>query len=879
MRFVLLSALLLGVVCPAMSQISGTVTHKQTRKPLNQAVATLSAQIGTLVLKTTTDASGDFMFPMPPEGLYSITVSFLGFQSKSLLLKIPATTSRLQLDTIQLAPSPLDLSQVEVKGVTPLVKVRGDTMEFNAKDFYTTEKAPVLNLLQKIPGLSVDLDGNFYFQGTPIRELYIDGRPAFQDAPDGNADPKVISRLLLASVVDKIQVTSKKQSPGLSPGSAQKVINITTRKESRKHINGEIGAGYATQNGYKVGGSAARFAEHSQLMATAVFANLSSMTLPSSADESMDMNMRFPGTTRDGKISLSAGFDARKKAKFNFTYNRMDRDGDLLEQQHRENFIPTGNYYYDNSTAKKNKMQANMLGTNFSYDFNEKNNLTVHGNLFLTRSDLSSANQFSTTGSSTLDTLSYGNFSNREHQDNQRAFLFGEYTRQFQSGGMFRVNINYDLDHNWSQQYNYSLNLRAANQPADTINQLIQPTARTHNLTLGVQLYKPISKKFYFQTIYNLGRNQIRNNQLASNYHMPSGKYLLMDSSLTYRFENLNFSQSLNASFSYHIGKFNATLGATYSLNDFSSSGSANAFNFSQHYSYLSPVVNLSWTFNPLSAMHADLSTSPLMPLTDRVVPVISVQNPLQVQLGNPDLKPGYCRRISLDYMFSDTHGTSFSIGIFATLEYNSVSTSVTTDSTGKQITRPINVDGTRAFSPMITYGKRFQKLHLTFSYRAFGDLRRSLSWIDGQENINRSLFLNHDISISWNCKSWLELSAVAALNYRGNQYSLQNNAYYHFSNNRIFLKAVFFLPAGIEIGSAGMYSTNSGLPGSITTVNGWISKLLFKQKNWLVKCYGFDLLNQSRTQMAVATPNFIDRTVSNSQRQYFMCSLVRYFK
>ncbi|MFX1707195.1 TonB-dependent receptor [Chitinophaga sp. CC14] len=879
MRFVFSSALLLGFVCPALSQISGTVTHKVTRLPLNQAGLLLSGQAGSIVFKTATDASGNFLFTMPPAGEYRLTVSFLGFDPKTIALKISQGTASLQLDSITLAPAPLDLSQVEVKAAPPMVRMRGDTLEFNASYFHAAEKASLLNLFQKVPGLTIDVDGNFYFQGIPISELYIDGRPAFQNAPDGNADPKTISRLLLAGIVDKIQVISKKQTSGIHGPSAQKMINITIKKESKRGATGEIGAGYGSHDSYKASATAARFREHSQLIGVATFANVSSMTPVSSSDESMDMNMRFPGATRDGKIALSAGFDAGKKSKFNFTLNHMDRDGNLQQEQQRENFLNGSSYDYNRISLKKNQLQANMLGANFSCDFNDKNKFTLRSDLFLTRSNTAENNTYITRARNHLDTISYGNFSNSDYQQDNRIFLFSEYTHQFTSTGMLRLAINYDFDHHHSDQYNYSLNLAPVEQVGDTINQRIRPQVRNHNLMLSSQLFKPLGKRFEFQLVYNLTTGQIRNEQLAQNYNDPVKRYELTDTLLSYLFENTSLAHLLHAAVGYHIGKLNVSLGATLGMNDFKSSGDAADFNISQQYNYLSPVLGISWKISPYSALRADLSASPLLPVTEQLTPVISVQNPLQVQLGNPDLKPGYSRRISLDYNYSSTTGTSFSIGGFATLEYNGISTSVFSDSSGKQISRPINVNGTRAFSPTLNFGKRLQKAGITIGYRAFGDFRRSISLIDGLQNMNHSVFLNQDISFSWNYKSLFELGANAQINYRGNKYAAQTNRYTHFTDQRIFLKAVFFLPAGIQIGSAGMYTKNTGVPGNATLINGWISKLLSKERNWLLKCYGFDLLNESKAQTAIISPVFIERTLSNSQPQYFMCSLTRYFK
>lgn len=877
MRFQFLAALLLGMVCPGFSQISGTVTHQVTRLPLNQANLILAGEHNTPVLRTGTDAQGNFLFAMPPAGNYRLSVSYLGFTAKHLSFKVTANTEYLILDSIALVPAPLDLNAISVKAAKPLVSLRGDTVEFNASDFYTAEKASLLNLFQKVPGLTIDVDGNFYFQGTPIHDLYIDGRPAFQNAAAGTSDPKILSRLLQASLVDKIQLTSKDPAPGLSLPAKQKIINITLKKESKKGVNAEIGLGYGSEGALKAAGSAARFRDHSQIIGIASVSNVSSVNPPGSSDESTDMNSRFPGTTRDTKLAVNTGFDAGTKNKFNISFTHMDRNEMLSQDQRRENFLPDSSYFYNSNSTKNNRMKASMFNTNFSHAFNERNNLTLRADIFITNSNSTGSNQYQTLGENAKDTINFGNLLNSAKVRDRRSFFYVEYTRQFKTGGLLRLSANFDLDHNSSAQYNYSLAQLPAPEVPDTINQLVQPQSRNANLLINGMLFKPLGKKFHLQLVYNITGGRINNRQVALNYNYQAKKYAIVDSVLSYQFRNNAFSQVFNPSVTYRKGKFNTSFGATLGISEAKSSGSSSVLNSRQYMTYVSPVLTVGWSFNNMTSIRVEMSNSPLFPITSQLVPVISVQNPLVVQLGNPDLKPGYSRRLSLDLSYMTPHGTSLNAGAFATFEYNSVSTSVYIDSIGRQVSKPVNVNGVRALSPTLSFGRRFQHAGLSIAYRAFGDLRRAASFINGQQSINRSVLLIQDFSVTWNCKQLLELSANAQLSYRGNKYDLQNDPYYHFMDQRIFLKAGIFLPAEFQLGTAAMYINNTSNSRPFTLLNGWISKLL--AKNWLIKIYGFDLLRQNRAQTAQLTSYFFDRTFSNSQEQYFMCSLTRYFK
>ncbi|MGN7706815.1 outer membrane beta-barrel protein [Chryseobacterium sp. 22543] len=879
MRLILSSALLLAIINPAIAQISGTVIQEATHSPLSQASLVLSGKGTSIILKSKTDRNGNFQFSMPTPGAYQLSITFLGYIPKTLTIYIKPEQTRFIEDTITLTTVPLKLRQVDVRASKPLAVMRGDTLEYNALDFNTYEKASLYNLLQKIPGLTIDIDGKFYYQGIALQELYIDGRPAFQNAQDGSSDPKIISRLLLASVVDKVQIIDKTPTIGINAPKGQKILNITINSESKKGLNGELGAGYGTGSSYKAAMNAARFRDHLQLMGRAAVSNLSSLTSPGTSDESMDLNTRFPGVTTDRRIALNAGFDAGSKAKFNFSFSQLERDNSLTERGERENFLPDSSSFYNTFSKRSSHITTTSFNTNFSYHFKNKGVLNIRADLFLTQVQNRNSNSYSTLAGSQKDTINTGHLYNNIYFDDKRSFVFADYSIPIKTDGAFRVSLNADFSNNTSRQYNQSLTFLPRQMESDTIDRLITPGTRKGTIDLSTMLFIPLGKGFRFQVTYNLNISNLRNNQLTMDFNDPVGKYELVDTSLSFLFLNKSVTQMANISIGYHKGKFNAGIGGTFNNNELHSSGSSSNYFITQRNSYVSPLFEASWNFSSFSVLRMDFSLSPAFPVIDRLVPVLMAQNPLQIQLGNPDLKPGFSRRLSLNYNFLSTTGISFSVGTFATFEHNAVSTSVTIDSLGKQTTQAINVSGTRSFTPVLNFGKRWQKSGISFSYQGFGDLRRSISYLNGISNISHTIFLNQDISLSWTYKSLLEISTNIQLNYRGNKYELQNNAYFDFLDQKIFMKVLVFLPRGLQVGTAALYDKNSGLDQSASLMNAWISKQVGKNKNWLVKLYGFDLLGQNKMQMANITPTLIDRTIGNSQGQYFLASVTRYFK
>lgn len=875
MRFVIWSVLIFGANRMAIAQISGKVVDHQSRKPLNQANVSLIREGNSLVLKTGTDGHGGFMFPFPPPGKYQLTISYVGYFSKSIPLKIDSTVAKLELDTITMVISPLDLAAVQIKGIKPLVSIHGDTIQYNAADFQVAEKASLINLFQKVPGLTVDLNGDFYYEGIPVKELYIDGRPASQSG----TGPKELSRLLLAGIVDKIQVTSKKSPTALSGNAGrEKVINITIKKEMKKRLNGQVGAGYGTDKSYNTALNINRFREKSQVIFGFNASNLSTYNAPSVGDESMDLNNRFPGSGSDRKYYLNTGMDISAKAKFIISVSHIDKLNKVSQQEYQENFLPDSSYFYNKQSEKRNQMRANIIGLNFNYQFNERNSLSIRNDLFLTKSTIIDNSSYQTFAND-KDSINYGTNHNDFSQDNTRSYLVAEFGHQFKKGGAINFGLSFDYERNREEQLNSSHNIFIITRTSDTINQLVKPALDNRSINAKVQFMKLLGRKFYLQILYDLRKATIDNKQIALDFDHLGKSYSIEDTSLSYRFHNSALTQNLNAGIAFHQGKFNATMGMTYNFNEFDNTGNSPEFNISQSNTYLAPTLNLTWNFTLLSYIRADFSGSQLMPVSDMLIPVLSTQNQLYIRLGNPDLKAGYSRRLSLDYTYRNKTGLNLTAGVNLNFESNSISTDVFSDSIGKQVSKPINVNGTRSFSPNLSVGKRFDRIGLTLNYRAYCDFRNSVSLLNSTENFTKSIMVTNDLTVSWMYKKLFELTLNAQINYRGSKYSIQNNTLYGFYDQRTFLKLVGFLPASIEAACAGMYIRNSGLNQPYVLMNAWISKLFGHDKRWLVKCYGFDLLKQNKSQLAYVTPTFSSRMLSNSQGNYFLFSITHYFK
>src|SRR6476661_2370470 len=206
--------------------VKGALIDAKTKAPVEYAAIAVRSLTDSLVVSSAlSNSKGLFTVNNVPAGNYRLTISFIGYQTIRKPISITPENRELDLGTLSLDASGINLNEVLVKGEKDPVKVKQDTLEFNAGSFKTRENAPVEDLLKKLPGVEVDKDGNIKAQGETVKKVLVDGKEFF------GSDPKLATKNLPADMIDKVQVIDKKSDQAefskIDDGSREKVINLT----------------------------------------------------------------------------------------------------------------------------------------------------------------------------------------------------------------------------------------------------------------------------------------------------------------------------------------------------------------------------------------------------------------------------------------------------------------------------------------------------------------------------------------------------------------------------------------------------------------------------------------------------------------------------
>ncbi|WP_295795910.1 carboxypeptidase-like regulatory domain-containing protein [Mucilaginibacter sp.] len=241
MKYKLLCIFLFCLKLNGLAQIivKGKV-HDATGKAIDGANIILSQKSnGVILTYGTTNKDGIFTvsYTSPTDSLI-ITASNIGYEKAALLLS--GKDSHF-LD-ILLKPSTNDLNEVEIKAVKNPIKARGDTINYDVKAFSDSSDRVIIDVIKKLPGITVTKSGQILYNNKAINKLYIEGK----DLLDSRYN--IATNNLPSNDVEQIQVLEDHQPIKIlenTTPSDRAAINIRLKDNAKLRLlgNAQLGAG------------------------------------------------------------------------------------------------------------------------------------------------------------------------------------------------------------------------------------------------------------------------------------------------------------------------------------------------------------------------------------------------------------------------------------------------------------------------------------------------------------------------------------------------------------------------------------------------------------------------------------------------------------
>lgn len=219
--------------------ILGSVIDKESKKLVEYAnIVVLNAKDSTQVNGGVTNSEGVFKIIGIRPGNYIVKVSFIGFDATYIdNVELEKANKIMDLGEISIQPTMYLLEDAKVVGNKTAIEYKIDKKVINVSQQATTISGTAVDVLETVPSVRVDIEGNVTLRGSGSYTLLIDGRPSVLDANDA-------LQQIPASAIENIEIITN-PSAKYDPEGVSGIINIISKNDKligfSGIVNGNIG--------------------------------------------------------------------------------------------------------------------------------------------------------------------------------------------------------------------------------------------------------------------------------------------------------------------------------------------------------------------------------------------------------------------------------------------------------------------------------------------------------------------------------------------------------------------------------------------------------------------------------------------------------------
>ncbi len=245
----LFTVMALFVVCAtvvmAQGHIQGHVLDKKTSEAMSFVSVTLTPQgSDTHTIGMTTDVDGKFYMNNVPYGTYTLKLVYVGYKDLTREITLTEKKPSVSLSTLHMSEDQTLLKEVQVTGQRPTMKLEVDRKSFDVSGMITSAGLSASELLEQVPSVEVDNDGNVSLRGNTSVEVWINGRSSGLTS-DNQAQ---VLQQIPAESIERIEVIDNPSAKFSAEGSSG-IINIILKKDRKAGYYGSVQVGVDTRGG------------------------------------------------------------------------------------------------------------------------------------------------------------------------------------------------------------------------------------------------------------------------------------------------------------------------------------------------------------------------------------------------------------------------------------------------------------------------------------------------------------------------------------------------------------------------------------------------------------------------------------------------------
>ena len=588
--FLVMTLMTLSSVAMAQTTVKGTLMDETLgeAEPFATIRVFKEGKTEKPVAMFLTDENGQFSQEVKGKGKFDIVFSSVGKEDLKMTITL-GQENPLSLDTLYIKENATMLKGVEIVAQKPLVKMEVDKMSYNVAEDEDSKSNTVLDMLRKVPMVTVDGQDNITVNGSSSFKVYVDGMPNVMFS----SNPSMVFKSMPATAVKSIEVMTNPGAKYDAEGAAG-VLNIVMNKQNpqaAQSLNGYNGTLRATAGNKQLGASA--------------FINGQQGKLSYSANVMTSYNKPGNTTTEMEQIQdngMSQLLTSESSVKTPFTMGSLSLGYQIDPMSSLNLTAQVNNMTMKSSGTSLTTMSGSSLSPDFSYKSTTDTKMSrtsFNGSLDYQRF----FNQEHTQSLALTYQLNYSPATTEMHNDFDTTSDYIDLTNRYSD--------NHDKTTNHTFQLDYTMPLG---------------TGQTLSLGGKLQLHDATSdSKYYLKDIYdpNTSSEYEYKNSILAGYGEYAGNFNKLGVKAGLRYEYT--WQDVK----YHLG---------------------NGDDFKKDYGSLVPTASLQYNLGVGSNLGLTYNMRISRPGISYLNPYVDKTNPIAISYGNPELDVEKNHNLSLVY-------------------------------------------------------------------------------------------------------------------------------------------------------------------------------------------------------------------------------------
>ncbi len=566
--------------------ISGTVIDSTSQQGIEFAsISIIKEADGIAVTGAMTNSKGKFEITDISFGNYLIRISSVGYITKNTVTISISTKNRIiNLGNIILMPVPVNMDEVSVTSKKIMLNNSIDRKVYNVQEDVMSKTGSASDLLQNIPSVQVDIDGNVSLRGSSNVMILINGKAnPLMDKTRADA-----LQQMPANSIERIEVITNPSAKYKPDGSAG-IINIVLKKETATGLNGNIGANAGIKERY---------------------------------NGNVSLNYKPNGVNYFGSLSFRQD-------------DRNSISSDIRTQFDRGTNLP--GYYNNNSTSHSRPLsRGGMLG--FDYTLDQLNSFGLSGHYLyrgFTRNDMSNYILRDNNLSVTEDYSRSRYDPEYEEEGDVTGFFQHNFSKEDHKL-RFEVNASFSPE---VEDNHYANIYRIPAVPNEFDNTLIKQ--KDNKLQMVAEYSNPISENASFEAGYNGDLNKVDLDFFGEIFD-PMKNGFVTDMTRTNHFIYNESLHAVYATYSNTFGQFGVLGGLRVEQSFIKANLVSRDSVINNQYFNIYPTLHLSYKLSDIFQIQLNYSKRANRPEGDDLNPFPEYQDPRNIRAGNPNLKPEF---------------------------------------------------------------------------------------------------------------------------------------------------------------------------------------------------------------------------------------------